>query len=548
VNLTANFALTMFIRKSEVNFFRVCDARAPSGGNRRYELHPSFNLTRALMAGVASLALMMMGAGVRAEIVTVQGDDGLPGADGLNPGDPGLTGGDGKSVTVTAGSAQPITAPLNNATALGGSGGSGGNGAPLGDPPIVASGADGGNGGAADATAATTLAFGSAQANANAQGGNGGGGGSQTSGFLFGVDGNGGNGGSGDASATAQSGRGDVTVSASATGGRGGFADPQGNGGNGASGAASATGSSGRGNVTVSASAIGGEGGREGNGFDGSGGDASADSTAASDSGDALSSANATGGDGLGGFGSHAGSATATANASTTAGGLANSVAVATGGTNRPLASGAANATSNAESTFTVANIRSTDEAAVSSSIEEGTATADAVAQAGGAGQAFVKPDDSAYAFSTVLPDKAEAATLIGGAINVASAFLGPGDTIFGTAILGADFASQSSDASSTFDFHYQGDLLLGLIDGSSEFDIIINGVQTVAENFVDDSVLNLGSNFGPNVDLTIVTYGAGDFVVGSAVPEPSTWAMMLAGFAGLGYASYRSAREPRAA
>jgi hypothetical protein len=31
------------------------------------------------------------------------------------------------------------------------------------------------------------------------------------------------------------------------------------------------------------------------------------------------------------------------------------------------------------------------------------------------------------------------------------------------------------------------------------------------------------------------------------AVPEPSTWAMMLMGFAGLGYASYRRAREPRA-
>jgi hypothetical protein len=31
-------------------------------------------------------------------------------------------------------------------------------------------------------------------------------------------------------------------------------------------------------------------------------------------------------------------------------------------------------------------------------------------------------------------------------------------------------------------------------------------------------------------------------------VPEPSTWAMMLLGFARLGYAGYRRAREPRAA
>jgi hypothetical protein len=32
------------------------------------------------------------------------------------------------------------------------------------------------------------------------------------------------------------------------------------------------------------------------------------------------------------------------------------------------------------------------------------------------------------------------------------------------------------------------------------------------------------------------------------AVPEPSTWGMMLVGFAGLGYAGYRRAKEPRAA
>jgi hypothetical protein len=39
-----------------------------------------------------------------------------------------------------------------------------------------------------------------------------------------------------------------------------------------------------------------------------------------------------------------------------------------------------------------------------------------------------------------------------------------------------------------------------------------------------------------------------GDFALGGAVPEPSTWAMMLIGFAGLGYAGYRRAREPRPA
>jgi hypothetical protein len=32
--------------------------------------------------------------------------------------------------------------------------------------------------------------------------------------------------------------------------------------------------------------------------------------------------------------------------------------------------------------------------------------------------------------------------------------------------------------------------------------------------------------------------------LVGGAVPEPSTWAMLLLGFAGLGYAGYRRVRQ----
>jgi hypothetical protein len=463
-------------------------------------------LTRALMAIVP----MMIPCGARAETVTVQGDDGATGLDGVNPGDAGLPGSDGESVDANAGNTHPVTSPLNQATALGGSGGSGGNGAPLGDPEIVASGADGGNGGSADAEAATALATGSAQANADAQGGNGGGGGAQTCCGFFGSDGNGGNGGSGAASATGKSRRGGVTVSASATGGNGGGANA---------------------------------------GFSGSGGDASATSTALSGSGEALSSADAKGGVGFGGFGSSGGSATATANAWTTAGGLAKSVAVAMGGTNGPLAFGTANATSTATSASSVGNIRSTDQAVASMSTGYVTATTNAVAQAGGLGQSFITPDQSVYAFSTARPDEPDLATLIDGASIVSSAFLGPRDMVFGTSILGINYFPGDNftyTASSTFDFNYQGDLFLGLVDGNADFRVIINGVQIVDESFISDSVINLGSGFGANIDLQIVVYGsgdfsgAGDFVLGGAVPEPSTWAMMLVGFAGIGFMGWR--------
>jgi PEP-CTERM motif len=39
---------------------------------------------------------------------------------------------------------------------------------------------------------------------------------------------------------------------------------------------------------------------------------------------------------------------------------------------------------------------------------------------------------------------------------------------------------------------------------------------------------------------------GPVSFVLTTPVPEPSTWAMMLAGFAGLGFAGYRASRQKR--
>ena len=148
---------------------------------------------------------------------------------------------------------------------------------------------------------------------------------------------------------------------------------------------------------------------------------------------------------------------------------------------------------------------------------------------------------------------------------------------MFGTAILGGNYApdgggeSDTYSVSSTFDFAYRGDLLLGLIDDqqagfsdglgfqSMDFYVAVNGSDildvnltslAVAESFFQDIVLNLGSYSGL-VDLTfgytLVADGSGgfgvDYAFGGAVPETSTWAMMLIGFAGLGFAGYRRAK-----
>jgi hypothetical protein len=166
-------------------------------------------------------------------------------------------------------------------------------------------------------------------------------------------------------------------------------------------------------------------------------------------------------------------------------------------------------------------------------------ATVEAIAQ-GGSGQTSLDLGAWFGAISTALPDKAYATTLIGGASNVAEALLGPGDEIFGASIL-------SFPASSTFDFSFRGDLILGVIDGFG-FDITVNGAQIFTRVTVTDTVIDLGSNFGPNIDLTI--FGYGTFVFGGAVaetvPEASTWAMLLLGFAGLGFIGYRQTRGRR--
>ena len=56
---------------------------------------------------------------------------------------------------------------------------------------------------------------------------------------------------------------------------------------------------------------------------------------------------------------------------------------------------------------------------------------------------------------------------------------------------------------------------------------------------FIDPAGLAVGPGY------SIAVYSAiGNGFVGGAIPEPSTWTMMLVGFAGLGYAGNRSSRR----
>jgi fibro-slime domain-containing protein len=68
----------------------------------------------------------------------------------------------------------------------------------------------------------------------------------------------------------------------------------------------------------------------------------------------------------------------------------------------------------------------------------------------------------------------------------------------------------------------------------------LLAGMNTLDVFFADRHITQSGLFFNASVELTATPF--------SAVPEPSTWAMMLVGFAGLGYAGFRSTRKQSSA
>ena len=85
------------------------------------------------------------------------------------------------------------------------------------------------------------------------------------------------------------------------------------------------------------------------------------------------------------------------------------------------------------------------------------------------------------------------------------------------------------------------GDLLVpvGYVSGSVLSDSATYDNQTLATLGATPGSYKWTWGSGANQNFTLDV---------NAVPEPSTWAMMLVGFAGLGYAGYRRARGTGAA
>jgi hypothetical protein len=75
--------------------------------------------------------------------------------------------------------------------------------------------------------------------------------------------------------------------------------------------------------------------------------------------------------------------------------------------------------------------------------------------------------------------------------------------------------------------------------------DTLSEGVSYYFDLVYDDRIVGTTGGDSPITLTQFYDIGTtGDFT--TAVPEPSTWAMMLFRFAGLGYASYRRSHRPR--
>jgi hypothetical protein len=102
----------------------------------------------------------------------------------------------------------------------------------------------------------------------------------------------------------------------------------------------------------------------------------------------------------------------------------------------------------------------------------------------------------------------------------------------------------------------YQADILIGadskFLAFPSPAPILYSvSLDNIGLEFQLPDGLHFGyvTTFGPEV----LQYGynqtpGGPIATGSSVPEPATWAMMLVGFAGLGFAGYRASRRTAAA
>ena len=417
----------------------------------------------------------------------------VTGANGVTPG------GAAPPATADEGHLIPNSDPSNTAEATGGNGGAGGNGATIRRcifhcppaPPATA----GGAGGAATATATTSISS-TTQATATATSA-GGAGGAGWSNKVGGV------GGTGNSSATASNTKGSASATATATGGRGGAdapgttaIDPWAYGG---FAQAYATGVALTGNVQANASANGGWALIPGTA-------AFAQSEAKNSKGEALT----------------------TASAPADAGGISPSAVTSAGvgsGSNIPITLNSSQVVSDAILTLTPnpqTKLLTIGEGAMSAAFSGGLLTQTYAATA-----VFdFKTSASEGLDLTVLSDK-----VMG--IGFDSLELQVINLVDNKTLLSDTFSSATTFFAPGHSISLPGEIAAGSQSIKIDFSLSYWNTTSITPN----------ASFGFTYALVDPPLAATPLSA-AIVPEPSTWAMMLIGFAGLAFAEYRRSRK----
>jgi len=471
------------------------------------------SLQRRLLATALPLGLLAAGTmPAYAGVVTVTGGWGAYGSCGS----PGGAGGPANAATTTPGDAS------NTATAQGGHGGEGG--AACATLPGA-----GGPGGLATATATTKLKTGSASATANATGGTGGQGAAPKGAFFPHAPG--GPGGAATATSSA-AGAGLVTSSATAHGGDGGLVGglPVTDGAGGAATAAASGQSTGGGAVDLTASASGGTGASA------AGGGARAYAIGLALTGNVQANASANGGE----SGPTPGTAFARSRAKNSSGEALTTASAPGGGAGTsPSASTAAGVGS---VSLTPANI--TPGQAVSNAIRTGPYIGEGAMSAGYGGLGGLRYEATAtFDFKTSASE-----TLYLNLLSDQASGIGFDSLELEVFVDGIQTPSlqKSFYTLAGAESFLAADPSLGTIAAGSQFQSI------EIDYFLDcksGTSAVIGNGFGFTYELapkrfTLMTATAAlDFAPAplTAIPEPSTWAMILIGFAGLACAGYRA-------
>ena len=344
--------------------------------------------------------------------------------------------------------------------------------------------ARGGAGGWANSTATTSISSGAASAEATSFGGRGGGG--SSFGFEGEEPGPGGNGGAASSSAGASSATGSASATASSTGGQGGSGYPEGLGGAATAAASATSGTTGSASATASST--------DGAGRSASGGAATGSANAKNSYGAVLTAASAP-------YGSFAAALTN---------------ATVGSGSATPLNITAGEAVSNAILTPS------------GSDVGVGAMSA----AYGGSGSALTYEATATFDFKTTVAEALDLNLLSNNPAQIGFDSLDLQVINETTSKSLASLSFTSSSAAETF--FKKGQVSLGSVGAGS---------QSIEIEYM------LGYNSGtsaPAGDGFAFTYALVDPPVSAAVPETSTWAMMLVGFAGLAFARCRTSRGRR--